>query len=274
MLTEWEIFNRPNKCSVNEYSFFTVIAEYPDGRKVTKILQGDWTKDLMDKTPRSPFWSYGTGVGHGASKLTMCGFPHFRDVEFDGKFPFAEITFKDSDFPATVVMKAFNPFIPLDADNSSIPAAFFDIKILGREDNVKYTCVLSVTNPFASTVNEKVENGKYTAVKLINYGKQPNEKEYGDITVAVDGDDTVCQEYWYRRQWQDGISAFWYDCTRGKLNERHYDTPSKHDVCAVASSKTVNKGENGSLRFIISWNMPNNYNYWSPLKDEEGKDVT
>lgn len=48
-LVDWEIFNRPNKGSINGYSCFAVKAEYPDGRSSTRVLQGDWTKDLIGK---------------------------------------------------------------------------------------------------------------------------------------------------------------------------------------------------------------------------------
>ena len=95
-LADWEIFNRPNKGSVNRYSFFAVKAEYPDGRSVTRVLQGDMTKDLMGKYSQQKFSGYGFGPGTD----TMCGFPHFRNVRFDGRFPVAKLTFRDDDFPA------------------------------------------------------------------------------------------------------------------------------------------------------------------------------
>ena len=48
-LVDWEIFNRPNKGSINPYSFFAVKAQFPDGTSVVKVLQGDHEKDLMGK---------------------------------------------------------------------------------------------------------------------------------------------------------------------------------------------------------------------------------
>ena len=43
---DWEIFNRPNKGSVNPYSFFALKAETPDGKSVVRVLSGDVTRDL------------------------------------------------------------------------------------------------------------------------------------------------------------------------------------------------------------------------------------
>lgn len=73
----------------------------------------------------------------------MAGFPHFRNVEFNGEFPIAELKFKDEKFPADVKLTAFNPFIPGDEDNSSIPSAFFEIEIDNKDnDELEYQVAL------------------------------------------------------------------------------------------------------------------------------------
>lgn len=269
-LVDWEIFNRPNKGSLNGHSFFAVKAEYPDGKSKTKVLQGDWTKDLMGKYSKTKFGGY----GYGPNGSSMCGFPHFKRVKFDGRFPIATLSFEDEDFPAKVILKAFNPFIPLDADNSSIPAAFFEIKINSLCDNVKYTVIFSVHNPFASSENQRLESDKYTAVKLSFHGKENTDKDYGDLTVAADCKDGICQEYWYRGEWQDKITTFWRELCDGNLNSRHYDNSGVGDICSVGACKTLNKKQSEAFRFVLSWNVPNNYNYWNPYKDEKGNDVT
>lgn len=73
-LVDWEIFNRPNKGSLNPYTGFAVRAEHPDGRSVTRILQGDWRGKLSGEFSRENF----KGYGFGPSETTFCGFPHFQ----------------------------------------------------------------------------------------------------------------------------------------------------------------------------------------------------
>ena len=123
----------------------------------------------------------------------MCGFPHFSKVKFDGKFPIATVSLEDKNFPAKIKLKAFNPFIPHDSDNSSIPAAFFDISVITNVKNVKYTVLFSVRNPFKSSINEKIEGERYTAVNM-RAGVDANDKDYGDMTVAVDVKDGITEE--------------------------------------------------------------------------------
>ena len=190
-LIDFEIFNRPNKNSINGCTFFTVKAEYPDGRRVVRILQGDAMKDFTGFA-RGP---HGRGFGEGYAQNMMASYPHFREVRFDGRFPIAELEFRDENFPGEVTLTAWNPMIPLDSENSSIPAAFFDIRLKNAEENVKYSVFFSVTNPFERTENRIKRDGDFPAVMLRFAGEPQDSTAYGDLTVAVDGDEAVLQEY-------------------------------------------------------------------------------
>lgn len=267
---DWEIFNRPDKGSKNGYTSFIVKAEMPDGKTVIKVLQGDHIKDLIGQYQRSTEF---TGYGFGPLSYTFGGLPHFKNVKFDGKFPIATLTFSDDNFPAEVVLTAFNPFIPLDEDNSSIPAAFFDVKIKSFADDVKYTVVFNVRNPFEVSANEKIDSDKYTAIRMKHAGKNPDEKGYGDLTVAVDYPDGVYQEYWYRAGWQDAITTFWNNFS-GAFENRKYEKSGAYDTCSVGASATLNNKQKQSFRFILTWNIPVCYNYRHVTNDENGNEIT
>jgi uncharacterized protein (DUF608 family) len=266
---DWEIFNRPNKGSLNAYTFFAVRAEYPDGMSVVKVVQGDRIRDLCGQFGRRNPGAY----GHGPHNGSMCGLPHFRNVTFNGRFPAAELTFEDEDFPATVKLTACNPMIPLNSEDSSLPAAFFDLQIISRADNVTYTVVFSVGNPFDCCRNEVVTGEKYTAIKILHHGVEKNDLKYGDLTVAVDVPDGICQEYWYRGGWQDKLTTFWYELEQGNLRPRHYDTPQTGAVCTVGDAVVLGADECRSFRFLLAWNMPNTCNEGNPWPDETGKNT-
>ncbi|MBR0360081.1 MAG: hypothetical protein IIX21_03100, partial [Clostridia bacterium] len=233
-------------------------------------LMGDYNKDLVGTYYHKTFMGY----GYGPLNDLMYGYPHFKEVTFDGKFPIAELTFTDPDFPAEVVMTAFNPFIPLDADNSSLPAAFFNIKIRSKEDNIRYTVVFSSENENDPCINENTSTDKYTAVTFRNPELKESDKKYSDITIAVDGKDGILQQHWYRGRWFDSVLTFWDEFTNGNLHERSYDDIKPFDKATVGKEITVNKGCESDVRFIFAWNVPNNYNYWEPYKDDNGNDIT
>ena len=267
-LMDWEIFNRPNKGSVNGYSHLAVKAVYPDGRTAVKVLNGDLLKDYTGQ--------YGINYGQGALTQSLCGLPHFRDTVFTGEFPIAVLSLEDPGFPAKMTLTAFNPLIPLDEDSSSLPAAFFEVTFENTApETLDFTAALSVCNPFALGENSRRPLERGAMVRLASSGVESGDPAYGDLTIATDCSRSDYQLYWYRGGWMDSIVTFWREFGQNApLSKREYDQPGTGDTASVAGSLLLAPGERASVRFLLSWNVPNNYNYWTPLKDGQGRDVT
>lgn len=269
-LCDWEIFNRPNKGSYNGYSHICVIAE-TKGKRSVKVLNGDLMKELSGRYSKARF----AGYGFGPDAAAMCGFPHFKNVVFEGEFPFAKLTFTDGSFPGEVQLTAFNPFIPLNAEDSGIPAAFFSIRFRNTtQKDIRYAAVFSVGNPFEKSRNVSAGEG-LCGVTLCNAAAEdPNAIGYGDLTLATDAPGAGEQHYWYRGAWKDPIVTFYNEVQAGlPLPHREYSEAGCGDHASVYASVSCPAGAEGRIRFVLTWNSPNNYNYWSPCKDENGSDV-
>ena len=266
---DMEIFNRPNKGSIGHYTFFAIRAEYPSGKVISRILQGDITKDLTG----SYSLKTQSGFGFGPISTTMCGFPHFKNIEFEGRYPMARIRFFDDDFPADIELEAYNPFIPHDAKNSSIPCAIFNLKIKGRVDGVRYTLVFCTHNPSDSSVNTEASEGGIVAVKLSDASLHRDDIGYGDITISTNAENAFAAPYWYRGSMRDTPTTFWYELQNDSFAVRNYENAGKRDSATIGARAAIDDGEEKTFNFVLSWNYPNCYNYWSPLKDSEGKDV-
>lgn len=270
-LLDWEIFNRPAKGTMNGYSHLA-IKTVRNGKPVAYVLNGDLQKDLMGQYRQSKFCGY----GFGPSGQTMCGFPHFKDVTFRGEFPIATLQFSDPGFPGKVRMTAFNPMIPGDADNSGIPAAFFEIEVTNdTETELPYQLAFSVANPFAVSRNRlHTESGAHF-LTLENADPHAKKTETGDLTLSTDGKTVYSQTYWYRGAWQDAIVSYWNDLNSAvPLKDRVYDTPGCRDTGTLAAEILVGAGQTKSVRFLLSWNLPYQENYWSPCTDKNGESVT
>lgn len=90
----WDIFNQAVKTGDGHY------AKPPEA--VSQVEQGFVLK-LADKT----------------IPLDKTG---FKDVSFLGQYPVGTVTYKDTAVPVEVKLEAFSPFIPLNTDDSSLPA--------------------------------------------------------------------------------------------------------------------------------------------------------
>lgn len=268
-LKDWEIFNRPNKGSVNGFSHFAIKAEGDGKVKDARVLNGDlappYAGELTGEIKH--------GFGFGPRRENLAGVPHFRETEFVGEFPMATIRYLDDHFPGEVSLTAFNPFIPLNDKDSSLPAAFFEFRVVNTTgEPLNYSLAGTLTNP-AEAHNSRhdcVRSGKTTVLTLNAPATDAGHPHYGGLAIGTDStsdEEVGYQQYWYRGRWFDGLGVYWRDFGEpGLLKNRCYDSANKTDTRDSATLErriTLNPGEEGRVRFIISWYYPNCYNYWS-----------
>jgi non-lysosomal glucosylceramidase len=71
----------------------------------------------------------------------------FSDVRFRGEFPIARVEYHDPGSPVIVTLEAFSPFIPLDVDDSSLPATI-----------LRYTVRNTSSQPLEATIAGWLQN--------------------------------------------------------------------------------------------------------------------
>ena len=194
------------------------------------MLNGPLTPPYQGEMQATRFSTF----GWGPRREYLTGLPHFEDLTFTGKYPLAELTFADKEFPGQVTLLAFNPFIPLNDRESSIPAAFFEFAITNTsKEALTYTLAGVLCNPLpAHNRNEIVQEGWGTALHLTSDGVQPGTPAYGDLTLATDagpsrdaakGAELSWQQYWFRGVWFDSLEVYWKDFTTpGAFRNRTY----------------------------------------------------
>lgn len=267
---DWEIFNRPSKGSINGFSHFGIKAE-ADGKTVdARVMNADLLGSYMGRYVAHNEYS---GYGYGPSRHLLSGVPHFRDSVFYGEFPLAQVEFMDETFPGRVRLEAFNPFIPSNDADSSIPAAFFTAEVRNIGDQtLTYTFALSVNNPSSRTHLNRLSHGAhFQGIELADDLADREAPGFGSILFAIPADAAMqAQQYWYRGSWFDNLQIFWQDFTApGELKNRVYDGTediaynNREDVATIAVRAVVAPGETWRQRFLIGWYYPNCCNYWS-----------
>jgi uncharacterized protein (DUF608 family) len=275
-LVDWSIRNRPALQGYNGYSHFAIKAEQ-DGKLLdARVLNGPYDENPSGGPGLRPMFD---GFGHGAMRQSLAGVPHFREVDFYGRFPAADLVFKDEHFPGGVRLTALSPFIPHEDRDSSMPVALLSFELVNSTDGrIDYTLAGTLGNFGNNSGRHSFsrENG-VAALHMTSADPDEPEAHRGDLTIATDADDVQHQDFHYRGQWFDDLTLFWKDFAKAEpLPERHYDGPrTRHmqqfpEHGTLAAKVTLAPGERTTIRFVISWSFPRGDVYWAYRNKPDG----
>jgi non-lysosomal glucosylceramidase len=268
-LQDWEIMNRPAKgynpgSGRNNSAFFTLYTE-SDGKKDLRLMEGP-----------VPFYQY---EGSSGATATNHGLPRFDEVSFEAAYPFGQVNLKTPQLPVNVKIKAFNPLIPGDVSNSSIPVAVLDFELTNTSDRqISFTVCGSMQNFIGEDGNKgkaiknknsfRQENG-INGIFLESDGVDKNAEQWGDITLASPSEGSISyRTAWLPERWASSILDFWDDFSAdGKLENRKDDISDK-PMASLAVSNVLPPHGSKTIRFLLTWDFPNRV-AWSdsPLKN-------
>ncbi|HEU5069414.1 MAG TPA: GH116 family glycosyl-hydrolase [Verrucomicrobiae bacterium] len=104
-LWHWDIFNQSIATDAAHYAHPPPAASPVDqGFALRVTVAGQTTERRLDRT-------------------------HWRDVAFTGEYPIGFVEYRDPDCPVTVNLEAFSPFIPLNTEDSSLPATVLEFTV-------------------------------------------------------------------------------------------------------------------------------------------------
>lgn len=262
-LRDFEMFNRPHKGLTFEYTFFTLHTRTADGNTCTRVVQGPVGGDNF------------TDDGSGAPKrLSGGGLPRFRQAVFEGAFPFARLYLQDPTVPLQVTLEAYNPFIPLQPDDSGLPIAIFHV-ILYNPTTAPVEAVLfaNLENKLGypevgGGVIEVYESQQLRGLKMSTRKHAPDSPRYGTLALVTPHDQVQLQTHWLRAGWFDTLDDFWRQASSGQLRECREPAYREEgtDVGSIALQTTVPPGGEVRLPVWIVWHIPNFEMYWSPVE--------
>ncbi len=277
-LRDWEIFNRPGKGVNLPFTFFALHFEQEGRKPLVRVLEGALTP---------PF----TGAD-GYRKGDVPGLPRMEKARFHGEYPFAWIDMEDSDLPLHVTMEAFNPFIPLNPEESGIPACVirFRVKNLSRLP-AKITVAGSILNPigfegeggiegvghekFGQNLNEIRKGQALSGLFMSSRKVKPDAAAFGTMALATPWKNITYLSHWVRGDWWDDLQIFWDDfAADGRLKNLEDKDPSpdrRTDIGTLGLEATIEPFGEVTLPFFLSWNFPNFTDYFDIVREQRGQ---
>lgn len=275
-LQDFELFGHPSKGLNFPYTFFAVHGE-GEGIHFTKVLESRL---------QPPFVS-----PNGLIPDTTAGLPRFVSSEMEGRFPFTEIRLRDDSLPIEASLEAFNPFIPLNTDDSSLPIAFLRYRIRNRGERPLAVSIagslynasgfdgLEMYGTFKNrghAFNTFRRGDGFCGIDFDNDGIDRGDALYGTLSLTGRGEEVSYKHEWNMGQRIDGIHDFWDDFSSdGRLSHEkpfmgvagQLDSFIQVKIGSLALTQKLEPGEEGVFEFCISWCFPNRVKAWPAQKD-------
>ena len=273
---DWEIMNRPAKGFVpsggGTSPFFALYAKFSGKEAICRILEG----------PLEPFEFEG-GFG---SPVPNQNFPRFRESAFATAYPFGRVILTDADLPLEVHIKAFNPLIPTDPEESGLPMAAlcFELHNKGQE-NLEATICGTLPNFIgmdgwdtrrdwkgdpviqgaARNRNEFRRGSQVQGIFFQSEGVDHSSPAWGSMALVTALESRVSyRTSWAREEWGFPLLDFWDDFSQdGRLEEREKGEKTQAPAGSLAVEVAVPPQASKEVWFLLTWHFPNRYS-WTP----------
>ncbi|MFB3787195.1 MAG: GH116 family glycosyl-hydrolase [bacterium] len=200
-------------------------------------------------------------------------------VEIEPSFPLVQVAYKDPELPVQVRMEALSPIVPLQENESCLPAVVLRFWVKNPMPQPADVAVaVSWRNliglggtaelifaPTGELVQEVIKRGRLSGIRFSGQlaSSQPwNQNAFGDTVLVYQSgkNETVsCLPAWTP---EESPAAFWEPFGKNGGFAKA-PSPSKHALngplrpaAAVAARQTIGAGQEEAFVFILAWHMP------------------
>ncbi len=151
----WDVFNR------DQEGIVPVTITY----KGQEVRSRDGARYVEPAPVTSPFaQEFGIRVSlDGVKKDIPLNADGFETVSFSGQYPMGQVDYESSRLPLKVTLRAYSPFIPLNLEDSSLPATLMNYTVCNTSDKtIEVDLYGKLQNPVC------METRRQTAGRLVN----------------------------------------------------------------------------------------------------------
>jgi uncharacterized protein (DUF608 family) len=235
---------------LHEPMIFSAVSIKHGGGVIARVLEGPVPSWKVFSSRNEP----GNGLPH-----KHYGLPRFAGSSFQSRFPFGKVELRDPKLPLGVTITGWSPFIPLNADDSSLPAAALEYTFTNRTDEP-----LELVYSFNSAHFMAVPGGKTHQVRSAQNGfvlfQPPTEDrpwDEGAFCAVTDQPQTKVNCVWFRGGWFDPLTMLWNTIEAGESPEK---PPANDGQPSPGASLfvplTLKPRENRTVRLMLSWYVP------------------
>ncbi len=239
-----EVFNEP-------YIYAAVCVK--GAENVARVLEG-----------QVPDWKvFGpAGTGNGLGNRTY-GLPRFTGAEFLPRFPFATLNLTDENLPLSCELTGWSPFLPGTADDSSLPVAALEYKLINRSAR-PVEAVFSFHAKNFLAVGQTAEDKARQSVTRLPSGFALGQAALPDAPHQEAAFGVECSDPnaridcgWFRGGWFDANTMVWRTVAAGESPARPpHETGEPSAGGSLYVPCKLAAGESRTITLRLSWYAP------------------
>jgi uncharacterized protein (DUF608 family) len=216
---------------------------------VARILEGpvqDWKKFGMPGA--------GNG-GHGGKPLGLC---RCTVSTFEARFPFATVDLSDPALPLDIRLTGWSPFVPGQADPSSLPVAGLEYRFT-NPTNTQIEAIFSFNSQNFMATSAGGAGVLNTKNGFVLWQPEHEERpwERGAFSVTVDDAATKVNCAWFRGGWFDSHTMVWHSIQNGEVIEAGpIETGEPSPGGSLYVPFTLEAGASKTLTVRLAWHVP------------------
>ncbi|MDX2188231.1 MAG: GH116 family glycosyl-hydrolase [Bacteroidota bacterium] len=233
--------------------------------------------------------------GHSGSWANNHGFPRFRNASFEAAYPLGTVILTDNQMPVSAKIKAFNPFIPGNVDESGLPIAVFYVEVenttnapidvsvafsmenfIGMDGSIKMKNEFDNSYfPIGTLSNKNVLKSTASVQGIFMYSDSvpSNSDAWGSMGITTDAN---LQGYTFSSRteldpkgWNSDKLELWTDFSEdGIFTQKTYTKKQDSPRGAIALKSTIASKSTKRFPFYITWHFPNRMN-WNDKRDKK-----
>jgi len=288
-LKQWQLHNQGNHLGFVPQSFFGLrVSSTEPPLSVRRVLQSPAPAPHPEP---APLVNDHLEPGAGAR---LASWPLVRGTTFEGAYPFARIDYLD-DWPVSVRLEAYTPFVPLDQDASALPLASFTFRVTNQFSHDLHGWLLGTlqnvvgwdgVTPISAgrcavlggNLNEPLHTGEGTGVLLTNSALPSDHPGQGSMTLWTPATGVALPQFddpdtalafadslklvgpsqsgdWSSEAVADAVSRL-----RPVIRSPAGPSPAGGTwSAALAVPFGLGPGESADVQFVYAWHFPNRY---------------
>ena len=230
---------------------------------VARVLEG----------PPPPCKVYGrAGSGNGRHGTNL-GLPRFADATFEARFPFGNVDLAHPDVPLAVRVTGWSPFLPGNADDSSLPFAALSYRFVHTGSQIAEGMFSIHARNFMATAHWPDDGQSVSAMEngfvLRQAGTEASPQDEGAFVVSALEPDVKTNCAWFRGGHFDPLTMVWksiHGCEAVTGAPVRDGQPSPGGSLYIPLR--LEAGECREIRLILTWYVPESDLRVGPASDD------